>query len=416
MIFSRKSHSNLRQIALWLAGLAPFVVACPTSAAAPVVVSIESQVYADEVSRLQKEIEELVQNAKVKEKEASIDGNVSSADGAAQLYAKAAGRSAQQYFMSRSTGRSGATEEFLVRGFVRQSYGLKPDRGSFLNPEFQQARERAIVWLHEHGVEVNLNADAALLEQSIDVLPTTVFTKCEPAIQCPICPDPPRPGPRGPRESPCPFRAASKAEPTPAWQRLGIDFSPLLGASIHRGREEFTFTHMVLGARLGLFGQVWKGARGALGVGGSYVFKAHRIGVPPVVGDTVDLPSLMIYEHSIAVGPRFRVSLPTQRVALYISTSIGLSMFDPFIRSDGSAQYSDPYYKGPRLYGEGVLGLLLAHEVVLLNFFISGTHFGAAARSTLGTSPAHGLTLGGSFGVDLIRLIVISQKLRKSEQ
>ena len=88
-------------------------------------------------------------------------------------------------------------------------------------------------------------------------------------------------------------------------------------------------------------------------------------------------------------------------------------MFNPFVRSDGSGKYSDFYYKGPKLYGEGIFGLLLAHEVLSLNLFVSGAPFSAEARSALGTSPAQGLTLGGSFGIDLIRIISVSRRLRE---
>lgn len=409
---SEKSRSSLRQITLLLAGLVACPVVRPTNAAAPVVGGIDSAAYAAEVRRLQKAIEELVRDAEAKEEKANTDYDLSSANEAAALYAKAAGRSAQQYFMSRSTGRSVANEEILVRRYVRQSYALKPDRGSFLNPELALAREQAIAWLRERGVEVDLAADSALLEHTIELLPEAVFIHCAPVVETP-CPIPPQqPPPQREAAPPCPNPPESKPEPQskPKWQRLGLDFSQVVGASIHRGREGFTFTHRVVGGRLGLFGRVWEGPKGTIGLGVSYGFRSHRIGVPPIVGDKADLPSLLIYEHSIATGPRFRVSLPTPHISLYFSASLGLSTFNPLIRSDGSQGFSDPYYKKPRLYGEGMLGLLFAKDIILLNFFISGTHFDRVAREHLGTPTSHGLALGGGFGVDLLRLIQIGRK------
>ncbi len=410
------SYSSSQSVVLWLGSLAGCLITCSTSAA-PVVVSIDAAAYAAEFARLQKEIVAFVREAEAKEKEAATNNDVASASGAAESYAKAAGRSAQQYFMSRSMGRAGATEEVLVRRYVRQSYALKPDRSSYLNPELTLAHKNAVKWMNERGVVADLAADLTQLERAIEVLPEMVFIpevkliRCAPSakeVPCPIIIPPKNEGDR-PKHK---IEPEPKPSPPPNWQRLGIELAQMMGASIHRGREGYIFTHRVFGARLGLSGRVWEGVRSAFIIGGVYSFRSHRIGIPPITGDGSDLPSLVIYEHSITAGPRLRLSPPRNRVAVLVSASLGVSLFNPLVRSPSGSLFSDHQYTGPKPYGEGMISLLIARDIITIGAFVAGSHFDADARKALGTSVAQSLTVGGTVGVDLIQIVWLNQHSR----
>ena len=365
-------------------------------------------------------------NAEVQrlEKEAGVKKTLDTGFARTEYHALAVGVSAEAFLLLRAYGHTAKTHVWLLRRNVRAVYAAQRSRAR-IDAALAQAEERAYQWLLEHGVELDLRDYVEELRAELKILPDEIACPELPPKKPPECPTCPEceacdAAAMCPVEKTCPtaeLKPEPEVEGTSTWHRLSVDIAPMLGSSVHSDTNRFS--HVAFGLRTGLWGRLWQGERVALSFGGGYVLRAHNSNHPvtveelnPASADARDATALMIYEHSLAVGPRVRLRLG-DKLGLRVGVNLGASMYRHQVeREEGSMLadvYASDHYRDINFYGEGVLGLLFARDALSLNFSLSGTAFTKERIGAADGVDLLGLGVAGFVGVDVVRVAMLAQ-------